>query len=391
MQASFGQCGAAFMTQAGAPAGGYCQTSCGRCPGIAAAPGAGSSPSPTSGNTATGSSPTPVAANSPTSANPAGCTDQPTPGSSYSCVQQVSLRQRSLLCLGSCFVAHSIVVEHAFAGLVWPMRCCLYDSGWCTSWWLLPDLMRPLPRHCCRARCWQQPNSPQSSTGAKPSGWHWPSAWGCQQPYHRQPHFWCQFKSCNHLEPRRIKHSCTLHAPRVHRPASPRRQLQLRTAGRHRVRCEAFVVRCTAGQGAEPTRSACSVQASFGQCKATFMVGLGSPTGGYCQTTCGRCPGVPAAPVGAPSPGAAGTSPSPALRSGPSPAAGTSPSPSPASLLSPSPGITAAPGSSAPAGCTDLPPPGSNYTCAQQVCPCEDRAAEACVWLTALLPCLPVA
>ena len=142
MQASFGQCGAAFMTQAGAPDGGYCQTSCGRCPGVAAAPSAGSSPSPspTSANTATGSSPvlgaspTSVAASSPTSATPApiasstpagslspgttsnalpaagqGCTDQPPPGSSYSCVQQVSPRKGSLLCLGSCFLAHSIV------------------------------------------------------------------------------------------------------------------------------------------------------------------------------------------------------------------------------------------------------------------------------------------
>ena len=108
------------MTQAGAPAGGYCQTSCGRCPDIAAARGAGSSPSPTLSSPALGPSPaagdgpapgavsspitasptsgassspatslTPGASPTPAPSTPQGCTDQPPPGANYSCAQQV--------------------------------------------------------------------------------------------------------------------------------------------------------------------------------------------------------------------------------------------------------------------------------------------------------------
>ena len=275
LQASFGQCNATFMFGTGSPAGAYCQTACGRCPGVPAASGtstaAGTTPAGVAGVAASpmlsASSPAGTAATGVTPApttTPAGCTDLPPPGSSYTCAQQV--RYATLSHAGSCHVS------------------CLCNS-------------------CCF-----------------------------------------------------------------------------------------------------------SLQASFGQCGAAFMLNTGSPVGGYCQTTCGRCPGVPAAPLGGPVSAAPGTSPSsapgsslsPAASGSQPPAAGTSPAPasgaSPANLslapgisLSPAasaspfltpgaspspstvpsssltPGSTSAPGSSTQAGCTDLPPPGSSYTCAQQV------------------------
>ena len=119
------------------------------------------------------------------------------------------------------------------------------------------------------------------------------------------------------------------------------------------------------------------LQASFGQCGASFMFQSGAPAGGYCAATCNRCPSgataaantspspaVPAATVQPPAPGptpkgaAGGASLFPGTGS---PTGTSSPAGSPAG--SPAPQSTTA----SPASCTDQPPPGSTYSCAQQV------------------------
>ena len=132
------------------------------------------------------------------------------------------------------------------------------------------------------------------------------------------------------------------------------------------------------------------------------MFQSGAPAGGYCAATCNRCPSgaspalgvspspaVSAATPGSPAPGTTAApllpgsslppptsaSPMPSATPGAGAAGGTSPSTgtsSPAGSPAASPSPQAAPAS--PVGCPDVLPPGSSYTCAQQVRRCLNFA-----------------
>ena len=279
-QQSLGKCGDPFMFTAGAPAGGYCAATCGRCPSgtspssspsPASTPAATSSPppaetpfqtpSPTPAQTATPSPPeteTPVATTTPYPiATPAptlaSCTDIP-PNTEYTCQEQQGF--------GKCGDAFMFTADAPLGGY-------------------------------CAATCGRCPSSSSPAAEVTPAATPTPS------PTQGAPIVFIPAATPAPTAEASPSPVATTVPAATATPAATASVTPLATASPTATPVSTSAAAPSPGQTspssvcvdiAPDSQYSCQQQQGFGKCGDAFMFVAGAPAGGYCAATCGRCP-----------------------------------------------------------------------------------------------------